>query len=565
MKEEIAKLLKKPIKELGADLSKDNIIELIEIPKDYSNGDFAFPCFIISKQIKENPHEIAIQLRKDIGDTKQFEKIQTAGPYINFFINRKEFSKEIINIVTKQKDKFGSSKDFKGKKAFIEFSSPNIAKPFGIGHLRSTIIGNSIAKLCSFQGYKTLRANYLGDWGSQFGKLMHAYEKFGDEKQLIENPMKHLYEIYVKINSKKEYDEHSREWFNKLEKGDKEAKYLWKRFREISLKEFERIYEIMGIKFDVMLCESMYEKEMKSVTALLKKKKLLKESEGAEIINLEKYNLGIALIQKSDGSTLYATRDLASAISRKEKYNFDIMVYEVGQEQSLHFQQIFKILELMGYDWAKKCFHVSHGLYLGKDGKRLATRKGKTFFMEEIIEDTKKLAKKEIKKRFPKLKDSELDKRSLTVALAAIYYGDLKNNRTNNIVFDPEKFVSFEGDTGPYLLYSYARAKSIIRKYEKEKKKSQKVDFEKADEKEFALIKKISEFPQVAKKAYEQTTPYLVANYSYSLAQYFNEFYHTSKVIGSEKEYFRIQLVEIFAQTLKNSLHLLGIETLEEM
>jgi arginyl-tRNA synthetase len=565
MKEEIAKLLKKPIKELGADLSKDNIIELIEIPKDYSNGDFAFPCFALSKQIKENPHELAIQLRQELGDPKEFDKIQTAGPYINFFINRKEFSLNLIKILEKQKDKFGSSKDFKGKKAFIEFSSPNIAKPFGIGHLRSTIIGNSIAKLCSFQGYKTLRANYLGDWGSQFGKLMHAYEKFGDEKQLIENPMKHLYEIYVKINSKKEYDEHSREWFNKLEKGDKEAKYLWKRFREISLKEFERIYEIMGIKFDVMLCESMYEKEMKSVTALLKKKKLLKESEGAEIINLEKYNLGIALIQKSDGSTLYATRDLASAISRKEKYDFDIMVYEVGQEQSLHFQQIFKILELMGYDWAKKCFHVSHGLYLGTDGKRLATRKGKTFFMEDIIEDTKKLAKKEIKKRFPKLKDSELEERSLKVALAAIYYGDLKNNRKNNIVFDLKKFVSFEGDTGPYLLYSYARAKSITRKYNLEKTKSQKITFDKIEEKEFALIKKISEFPQITKKSYEQMNPSIIANYSYELAQYFNEFYHANKVIGSDKEYFRIQLVEIFAQTLKNSLHLLGIETLEEM
>lgn len=565
MKEEIAKLLHKPIKSLGADLSKEKIIELIEIPKDYSNGDFAFPCFILSKQLKENPSQLAIQIRQELGTQKSFQEIQTAGPYINFFINRKDFSLSLIKQVKKQKDMFGSSENFKGKKALVEFSSPNIAKPFGIGHLRSTIIGNSIANLCKFQGYKTIKANYLGDWGSQFGKLMHAYEKFGDEKKLNEEPMKHLYEIYVKINSKKEYDERSREWFKKLEQGDKEAKYLWKRFREISIKEFEKTYGKMGIKFDLMLGESMYESEMKNVTEILKKKKLLEKSEGAEVVNLEKHNLGVALIQKSDGSTLYATRDLASAISRYEKYKFDLMVYEVGQEQTLHFQQIFKILELMKYDWAKNCKHISHGLYLGKDGKRLATRKGKTFFMEEIIEETKELAKKEIKKRFPKINKEELEERSLKVALAAIYYGDLKNNRSNNIVFDLERFVSFEGDTGPYLLYSYARAKSILRKYSSEKVKSQKVTFKGLEEKEFNLIKKISEFPKITEKAYSQMNPSLIANFSYELSQYFNEFYHNSKVIGSDKEYFRIQLVEVFAQTLKNSLNLLGIETLEEM
>jgi len=563
MKKEIAKLLHKSLKKEGEiDLSQEKIESLIEVPKDPSNGDFAFPCFIIASKLQQPPNEIALELRKNIR-SKKFSEIQTVGPYINFFLDRKALSLDLVKIVATQKEKYGTSNNFKNKKAFIEFSSPNIAKPFHIGHLRSTIIGNSIAKIHEAQGYKVIKANYLGDWGSQFGKLLHAYEKFGDSKQLNKDPIKHLYEIYVKINSKKEYDEKSREWFMKLEQGDKEAIRLWRDFKEITLEDFNRIYNLMGIKFDVLLGESQYEKDMLNVVEELKKKELTKVDDGALIIDLKEFGLNVALIKKSDGTTLYVTRDLASAISRKTKYSFDKMIYEVGEEQSLHFQQLFKILELMGHKWAKDCTHVGHGLYLGKDGKRLATRKGKTFFLSEIIEETKELAKKQILKRSPKISKKELEERSLKVALAAIYYGDLKSNRTNSIVFDLKKFVSFEGDTGPYLLYSYARAKSILKKIKSNKKAE--LEISELEDKEFALTKKIAEFPSVIEKAHDQLMPSLIANYSYQLAQLFNEFYHDCPVKGSEQELFRIKLTSAFSQTLKNALALLGIETIEEM
>jgi arginyl-tRNA synthetase len=318
---------------------------------------------------------------------------------------------------------------------------------------------------------------------------------------------------------------------------------------------------MMGVKFDVVLAESMYEKEMKKVVEELKEKKILRKSQGAKVVNLERFKLGVSIIQKTDGSTLYATRDLASAISRYKKYKFDYMIYEVGQEQTLHFKQLFKILELMGYDWAKNCSHVSHGLYLGKDGKRLATRKGKTFFLEEIIEETKELAKKEIKKRDPKISEKELEKRALKITIAAIYYGDLKTNRINDVVFDLERFVSFEGDSGPYLLYSYARASSILRKA----KSKSKIKIKELHEKEIALVKKLGDFEKTCKKAYNLMSPSIIANYAYQLAQDFNEFYHCCPVIGSDQEAFRLSLISGFVQVLKNSLTLLGIDTLERM
>jgi arginyl-tRNA synthetase len=563
MKQVIASILKEALKKEKIKLSEEEIINIIEIPPSYEMGDFAFPCFSFSKQLKMLPTEIAFNLRKDIGNVpKGFEDIQLKGPYINFFLDRKDLTKILINEILKQKDNFGKNNSGKGKKILVEFSSPNIAKPFGIGHLRSTIIGNSISKISEFNGYKTINVNYLGDWGTQFGKLIFAFKKWGDEKKFKKNPVQHLYELYVKAN-KKIYEDKARSEFLRLENGDKTNFALWKKFKEISMIEFEKIYSQLGIKFDVYLGESKYEEKMKDVIKLLKDKKLLEESENALVVNLEKYNLGVALIQKSDGATLYATRDLASAISRFEEYNFDKMFYEVGQEQILHLKQVFKILELLGYEWAKECVHIYHGLYLDSDGKKFATRKGKTIFMEDILKETISLASKEIKKREPKISEKRLKQRASKVANAAIIYGDLKNNRTNNIPFDIKRFVSFEGDTGPYLLYSYARANSILNKI---KTKPKKLIIDNLEEKEISLIKKLSDFQKVVEDSYKTLNPSLIANYSYQLSQIFNEFYHACPVIGSrEKESFRIVLVECFKQVLKNALNLLGIETLEKM
>ena len=562
MKKAVVKVLKKALKEKGIDMKGIEIEDLLEIPPNPELGDYSFPCFSLAGKLKDNPSQIAIELRGKIGDAPatDFEDVQTKGPYLNFFMNRKSLARQVVwDAILKKKD-YGQSKIGKGKKVVVEFSSPNIARSFGIGHLRSTIIGNSLANIFEFQGYKVIRINYLGDWGTQFGRLILGYKKFGNEKKLEKDPIKHLMEIYVKVN-KKQYEKGARKEFKKLEEGDRKSLMLWKLFKGMSLEEFEKIYKLFGIKFDSIEGESHYNKKTEKIVEELKEKGLLKKSKGAQIVNLKKYGLDISLIKKSDGATLYATRDLAAAVSRYKKHKFEKMIYEVGQEQRLYFKQLFKILELIGYDWAKNCEHVYHGHYLDKDGKRFRTRKGKTVFMGDILNETIAMAEKEIKKREPKISKKQLKERAIKIAIAAIFYGDLKNNHKNNIIFNIKKFVSFEGNTGPYILYSYARASSIMKKAP-EQKKFKVYDLE---PKETELVKKLSQFPEIVFNAYKNLNPSVIANYSYQLAQIFNEFYHACKVIGSEQEAFRLALVQSFRQVLKNSLELLGIETVEEM
>lgn len=549
MKEIIVKILKKhfPIDE-----------NLIEIPPNPELGDYAFPCFSLAKTEKKSPlliaQELAEKIRKEL--PKEISNVDSKAGYVNFFLDKKILTEKALKEIFK-KD-FGKSSEGKGKTIAIDLSSPNIAKPFGIGHLRSTIIGNSISNIAKFLGYKTIKINYLGDWGTQFGKLIVGYKKWGNEKELENNTIKHLLEIYVKANQE-EYEQEARDWFKKLEDGDKEALKLWKKFRELSLKEFNEIYKILGVEFDVWSGESEYNDKMEATVEELKKKGLLEESDNAQVVNLEKYNLGVCLIKKSDGATLYATRDITAAIDRYKKYKFSKMIYEVGQEQKLHFQQFFKVLELMGYDFAKNCVHVYHGLYLDADGKKFATRKGKTVFMKDILEETIELAKKTIKEKNPKLKNkNEIARR---VAIAAIFYGDLRNNRTNDVIFDIERFLEFEGNTGPYLLYSYARASSVTNKAKKEGK----IKILDLKDQEIKLIKKLEDFPKIVKDAYKHLTPNIVANYSFELAQAFNEFYHTCPVLGSQEEAFRLKLVEAFKIVMKKSLDLLGIQEVEEM
>ncbi len=566
MKKQVINILKKALKDTGINLKEEEIESLIEIPPSIDLGDYAFPCFSFAEQLKMSPHEIALEIREKIGNVSEleFDDVQVNGPYINFFLDRKNLARELVWNAIQRKTAFGSSKIGKGKKVIIEFSSPNIAKPFGVGHLRSTIIGNSLANIAEFLGYKVKRINYLGDWGSQFGKLIAIFEEKGNEDKLMKNPIKYLLDLYVKANKYKKYEKLGREAFKRLESGSRKELMLWRLFRNLSIQEFEKIYDIFKIKFDEYAGESSSVKLTQRVIDELKEKNLLKRSKGARIVDLKQYNLGVVLIQKTDGTTLYATRDIAEAIRRKEKYKFDLMVYEVGQEQELYFKQIFKILELMGYDWANKCIHVSHGLYLDKNQKKLSTRKGKTILIEDVLEKTKKLAEKEIKKRWPKLKKQELEKRALIVAIASIFYGDLKNNRKSNVIFDLKKFTSFDGNTGPYILYSYARAGSILKKADSKKINSQFriLDLE---EKELELVKKLYEFPDLVVKAFDSMNPSLIAGFCYQVCQKFNEFYQSCPVIKSEKASFRLALVESFRQILRNALHLLGIDVVEEM
>jgi arginyl-tRNA synthetase len=410
-------------------------------------------------------------------------------------------------------------------------------------------------------GYKAVKINYLGDWGTQFGKLTVGFNHWGDEKKLKENPIAHLLELYVKANAE-EYEQEARDEFRKLENGDKKNLALWKKFRDLSLKEFDEIYKFLGVKFDVISGESLYNDKMDSVVKKLEKKGLLKESEGAQVVDLEKDGLGVVLIKKNDGTSLYATRDLTAAIDRYEKYKFDKMIYEVGQEQKLHFRQVFRVLKLLGYDFSDSCVHVAHGLYLGEDGKKFATRKGKTVMMKDVIHETYEIAKSSLKKRGETLSELDLDFRARAIALAAILYGDLKNYRENDVIFELDKFLEFEGNTGPYLLYSYARASSILRKVKDKKVKLEIFDLSKE---ETALLTKLQNYPEVIKQAYSQLAPNLIANYAYELAQMFNEFYHAHPVIGSKEEAFRLKLIEAFRNVLKSALNLLGIQELDEM
>ncbi len=563
MKALVIKVLKKALKKEKIELKDEEINNLLEVPPNQEMGDYAFPCFFLADKLKQTPNQIALQIRSNIGNhpIMDFNDIQTSGPYINFFLNRKNLARKTVWEILTQKEKYGKTNLGKRKKIVVEFSSPNIAKPFGIGHLRSTIIGNAIANICEFEGFKAVRINYLGDWGTQFGKLMFGYKKFGNEKKLQEDPIKHLLEIYVKVGKNKTYDKKAREWFKKLEDGDNEAKMLWKLFRVFSLNDFKKTYKILGIKFDEYASESQYHRKMKKIVEELEEKNLLKKSEGARIVDLKEDKLGVCLIEKTDGTTLYATRDLAAAIARYKKYNFEKMIYEVGQEQSFYFRQLFRVLELMGYEWAKDCVHIPHGLYLDKNGKKFATRKGKTVSMKDVLEETMSLAKKEIIKRSPKIPKTKLEERALKIAIAAIFYGDLKNNRANDIIFDIKKFISFEGDTGPYIQYSYARASSILKKT----KNQDKFKVYNLEPKELELVKKLAQFPEVVMASYKSLAPSVLANYSYQLAKIFNEFYHACPVIGSKQEAFRLALVQAFRQILKNSLQLLGIDVIEEM
>ncbi len=552
MKDIVAKLI---AEEVDYDICE--IEGLLEVPPRPEMGDFAFPCFGLAKVLKKAPGVIAGDLVLNFVKVlpKEIERVEASGAYVNFFIDKGIFARKVLS-----KD-YGRSVNKNGKRIVIDMSSPNIAKPFGIGHLRSTIIGNSIARICEANGFEVVKINYLGDWGTQFGKIICAWKKWGSEEKLESDAIGHLQELYVRINATDEFDDECRLEFKKLESGDFENLALWKRFKEMSLLKFQKIYDLLGISFDEVSGESLYNDKMDAVIFELKEKGLLIEDAGARIVDLDDVGLGKVLIQKSDGTSLYATRDLAMALDRKKVYDFDRAIYEVGAEQTLHFRQVFGILKKMGYVWADDLVHAAHGLYLDSDGKKFSTRRGKTVYMEDVLEEVVEKARGNLEARGD---CDNLDERARKIALAAIFYGDLKNNREHNMVFDVDRFLSFEGDTGPYLLYSYARASSILRKIKFESKR-QDIKYKDFGDLEFALIKKIDLFDNVVVKAYEDLSPNLIANYCFELAKDFNEFYHGCPVLGGESEAFRLEIVEAFRIVIKKGLDLLGIETLEEM
>ena len=446
------------------DLKKDEILNLIEIPNS-DMGDFAFPCFKLAKTMKKAPNIIASELAEKIEKKEFIDNIQVVNAYINFYVSKSIYVEKVLTNVLNEKDNFGNSNMGKDKTVIIDYSSPNIAKPFHIGHLRSTVIGNSLYKIYKKLGYNVVGINHLGDWGTQFGKLIVAYKKWGNKELVEKDDIKELSKIYVKFHEESEKDksleDEARLWLVKMQEGDKEALDLWKWFCDISMKEFERVYKMLNISFDSYAGESFYNDKMQPVVDELFEKDILVESEGAKIVDLEPYNMPPCLILRSDGGTLYPTRDIAAAFYRKKEYNFEKCLYITALDQNLHFAQWFKVIELMGYDWAKDLVHIPFGLVSLNDGK-LSTRKGHVVLMEDILNHAIEKTKNIIEEKNPNLENKE--KIAKDVGIGAVIFNDLFNSRVKNVVFDLERMLNFQGETGPYVQYTHARACSILEK-----------------------------------------------------------------------------------------------------
>ena len=559
MKKKIVKLLS------FSGLKNSELEELIEVPKNSQMGDYSFPCFSLSKKLKKNPAEIAKDFSGKIQLSKEFERVGAIGPYINFFVNKKILAKKIIDRITKEKDKYGSGK-FEKEKVMIEFSQANTHKAFHVGHVRGTSLGESLARILEFSGNKVVRANYQGDTGMHVAKWLWCYQKYHSKEEL-RNDESWIASIYVdaikRLGKNKKLQSEVDKLNKKLEdKSDKEIVKLWKTTRKLSLDSFEKIYHELNTKFDEYFFENEVEKEGKKISQGLVKKKIAKISDGATIVDLEEEKLGVWVLLRSDGTVLYSAKDLALAEKKFSDFKIDKSIYVVANEQNLHLQQLFKTLELMKINSADKCKHISYGMVRFPWGK-MSSRSGENVLYSDFKEKLVDYSMKEVEKRFKNLESTEVYDRALAIAIASLKYSMLKQDTNKDLIFDPKKSLSFEGDTGPYLLYSYARASSILRKAEY--KKQRKFEIGKISNSEKKLIVELGRFPEIVKSSSENLSPNLIANYSFQLAKTFSEFYHNCQVIGSEEEGFRLKLVDCFSQTINNSLRLLGIPVIQEM
>ena len=545
-------------------LDQTAISNLLEQPKSSDLGDIAFPAFSLAKVERKAPQSIAADIAEKI-DPSHFEKVVATGPYVNFFLNKAKISDQIIKEVIKEGADYGQQNEGQGGNITIDLSSPNIAKPFSVGHLRSTVIGDALSNIFRKMGYNTIKINHLGDWGKQFGLLMVAYKKWGNKEAVEANPIDELLQLYVRINSEIEndpaLDEEGRLWFKKLEDGDPEATELWQWFRDESLVEFNRIYELLGVEFDSLNGEAFYNDKMDEAVKILEDKGLLKESKGASIVDLDDVNLPPAMIKKSDGATLYITRDIATAMYRARTYNFVKNVYVVGQEQSNHFRQLKAVLKKMGFDWSDDMIHVDFGL-VTKNRQKLSTRKGNIILLEPTLQEAISRAKAQIEEKNPNLENKEAVAHA--VGVGAVKFYDLKTDRRNGYDFDLEAMVSFEGETGPYVQYAYARIQSILRKADF--KPSLDANYNLNDAESWEIIKLLQDFARVVKRAADNFEPSLIAKYAISLAQAFNKYYAHTRILDENPERdSRLALSYTTAVVLKEALRMLGVEAPEKM
>lgn len=548
-------------------VQQQEIVNAIEMPPNKHMGDFAYPCFKLAKQFKKAPALIAQELSKKIVKPDFIEEIKVQNAYINFFVSKSVYVKEVLEQVLCQNEKYGNSTVGEGKTIVIDYSSPNIAKPFHVGHLRSTVIGNALYQIFETLGYHCEGINHLGDWGTQFGKLIVAYQKWGSKEAVEQYGIQELMRIYVKFHEEAEKDatleDEARSWFVKMQNGEQEALSLWKWFYNISIKEFNRVYDMLGVHFDAYTGESFYNDKMAAVVEELKQKNLLKQSEGAMIVDLEQENMPPCLIIRKDGGTLYATRDITAALYRKNTYHFDKCIYLTALDQNLHFSQWFTVIKKMGYDWWKDLIHVPFGL-VSLDSGKLSTRHGNVVLMEELLNQAILETQKIIEQKNPDLPNKK--EVAEQVGIGAVIFNDLYNSRIKDVVFSWERMLNFDGETGPYVQYTHARACSILRKGECSL--AQNIDYSKlTDDASMEVCKLLEQFPKKIQEAADKLEPFIVTRQLVSLSQAFNKFYHDNVILTSEEQtkQARIALVIAVKTVLKKGLALLGIKAPEQM
>ncbi|MCQ2554100.1 MAG: arginine--tRNA ligase [Clostridia bacterium] len=558
---EIAQILDKVLP-----LELEEISGMIEIPQDKKMGDYAFPCFKLAKLMRKAPNLIAQDVAAAIAENSIFQEVKPVNAYVNMFVSKEYFVTEALKEVTEAGEKYGRSSYGEGKPIIVEYSSPNIAKPFHIGHIRSTVIGNSLYKLYDAIGYDVIRINHLGDYGTQFGKMIVAYRKWGNAEDVNREPIKTLLSYYTKFHEEAEkdpaLDDEARNTFVKLEKGEKEEVELWKWFREESLKEFNRVYGMLDITFDSYNGESFYSDKMPAIIAEMKDKNLLVESRGAQIVDLEPYGLTPAPIVKSDGSSLYITRDISAAKYRKDTYNFEKCIYVVASQQNLHFQQLKKIVELMGYEWAKDIVHVPFGLVSLAEGT-MSTRKGRVVFLEDVLNHAIEKTREIIIEKG--VNTDSVDETAKMVGIGAVVFNELSNNRIKDYVFNWDKVLDFNGETGPYVQYTYARCKSILRNAGDIVPETC-AEYLTGDS-AYELTKLLYGYPETVKDAALKYEPSILTRYIVDIAEAFNKFYHDEHILvdNEAEKKAKLSLVVATMNTLKSGLNLLGIKAPERM
>ncbi|MBQ6389373.1 MAG: arginine--tRNA ligase [Mogibacterium sp.] len=557
-------------------LSLEDVRNLIEIPADEKMGDYAFPCFRLAKTLRKAPQMIAADIAGRIAGNEAFDKVENVNAYVNFFINRAFFAGQVVEEVNEAGAAYGRSEEGQGRKVIVEYSSPNIAKPFHIGHIRSTVIGNAIYKLYDAVGFDVVRINHLGDYGTQFGKMIVAYRKWGSEEELAHDPIKTLLKYYTRFHKEAKEDpsleDEARETFVRLEAGEPEEVALWKKFRELSLAEFNRVYDMLDITFDSYAGESFYSDKMPRFIQELKDKGLLIQSQGAQIVDLEPYGMSPAMITKSDGSSLYVTRDIAAAVYRKEHYDFYKCIYVVASQQNLHFRQWKKVLELMGYEWEKDCVHVPFGLVSLSDGddiKMMSTREGTVVFLEDVLNTAVEKTAEIMREK--NAQGVDIDAVSKEVGIGAVIFQELSNNRIKDYVFSWDKVLNFDGETGPYVQYTHARASSVLRNAAEDELADIRAGRFDASylqsDSAYTLVKLLYRVPEVVLEAANKYEPSILTRHLVDVAQSFNKFYHDEHILVEDREEKLAKLALVLASktVIANCLGLLGIKAPERM